>query len=62
MSAGGSTGHGRITETMATAFDPFKEYMLKLKSDNAHLPKEDLMRLLRAAEADHVRWILDTSK
>jgi hypothetical protein len=47
---------------MAPAFDPFKEYMLKLKADNAHLPKEDLMRLLRAAEAEYVRWILDTSK
>jgi hypothetical protein len=45
---------------MSSSFDPFKEYILKLKADNSHLPKEDLMRLLRAAEADHVRWILAT--
>ena len=42
--------------------DPFKEYIRKLKVDNAHLPRGELLRLLQAARAEHVRWILTTAK
>ena len=43
---------------MASVYDPFKAYMSKLRAANAHLPRADLLRLLRAAEAEHVRWLL----
>jgi hypothetical protein len=47
---------------MPPVFDPFREYIRKLKADNAHLPRGELLRLLEAARAEHVMWILTTAK